>query len=108
MAHYLLQVAYTAEAWAALVKNPQDRREAIRPVIERLGGNLDSAWFAFGEYDVVVICQMPGNVSAAAFSIIASAGGAVRAAKTTPLMTIEDGLEAARKAAGAGYRPPSS
>jgi hypothetical protein len=38
----------------------------------------------------------------------ASAGGAVKAVKTTPLMTIDEGMEAMRKASGVGYRPPSS
>jgi uncharacterized protein with GYD domain len=106
MAHYLIEVAYTGEAWAAQVSNPQNRIEAIRPVIERLGGRIASAYYAFGEYDVVGIMEMPDNVSAAALSLAASAGGAVKAIKTIPLMTIEEGIEAMRKAAGAGYRPP--
>lgn len=108
MAYYLLQVAYTPEAWATLVKNPQNRLELVRPAAERLGGKLETGWFAFGEYDVVAVLNMPDNVSAAAFSIAASAGGAVKAIKTTPLMTIEEGVEAMRKAGDTGYRPPSS
>ena len=106
MARYLFQASFTSEAWAAQVKNPQNRIEALRPVIEGLGGSLESFYYAFGEYDVVAIAEMPDNVSAAAFSLAASAGGALKAVKTTPLMTIEEGIEAMRKAAGAGYRPP--
>ncbi len=106
MAYYLLQVAYTPEAWAALVSNPQNRMEAVRPVVERLGGRMEGAWLSFGDYDLVAICQMPDNVTAAAFSIAAASGGALRAIKTTPLMTSEEGVEAMRRAAGAGYRPP--
>jgi len=108
MARYLLQVAYTSEAWAAQVKTPQNRIEAVRPVVERLGGHLECAYYAFGEYDVVAILEMPDNVSAAAFSLAAAAGGAAKAIKTTPLMTVEEGIEAMRKASGAGYRPPGS
>jgi uncharacterized protein with GYD domain len=106
MTHYLIEVAYTSEAWAAQVSSPQNRIEAIRPVIERLGGRIESAYHAFGEYDVVGIMEMPDNVSAAAFSLAASAGGALKAINTIPLLTIEEGIEAMRKAAGAGYRPP--
>jgi uncharacterized protein with GYD domain len=106
MAYYLMQAAYTTEAWAAMVKDPQNRVEAVRPVIERLGGGIVGTWFAFGEYDVVSIIQMPDNVNAAALSLAASAGGAVKALKTTPLMTMEEGMEAMRKAAGTGYQPP--
>ena len=78
MAHYLVEVAYTGEAWAAQVSSPQNRIEAIRPVIERLGGRIESAYYAFGEYDVVGIMEMPDPVSAAAFSLAASALGSTR------------------------------
>lgn len=87
MPYYLVQAAYTSEAWAALVKAPQNRLDAVRPVIEKLGGKIEGGWLAFGEYDVVLVCQMPNNVNATAFSMAASAGGAVKAVKTTPLMT---------------------
>lgn len=107
MAYYLVQAAYTPEAWAAMAKNPQNRVEAVRPVAERLGGKLENGWLAFGEYDIVAILQMPDNASAAAFSIAASAGGAVKAIKTTPLMTTDEGIAAMKKASGVGYRPPS-
>jgi uncharacterized protein with GYD domain len=106
MAHYLLQAAYTNDAWAAQVSHPQNRMEVIRPVIERLGGRLECAYLAFGEYDVIGIMEMPDNVSAAAFSLAASAGGALKAIKTTPLLTVEEGIAAMQQAAGAEYRPP--
>ena len=106
MARYLFQAAYTSEAWAAQVQNPQNRIDVIRPVIERLGGRIECAYFAFGDYDVIGIMEMPDNVSAAAFSLAGSAGGGIKAVKTTPLLTIDEGIEAMRKAAGAGYRPP--
>ena len=108
MAYYLLQGAYTSESWKSLVSNPTDRVEVVRPVIEKLGGKVEGAWFTFGDYDVVLIMQMPDNVSAAAFSLAVAASGAFKAHKTMPLMTIADGVEAMKKAAGAGYRPPGS
>ena len=106
MAHYMLQASFTSEAWAKMLNEPQNREQAIRPVIEKLGGKLLGYWFAFGESDAVVIVQMPDNVSAAAASLAAAAGGAVKSVKTTPLMTVEEGMQAMRKAGGAGYRAP--
>ena len=38
MPQYLVQVAYTPESWAKMVKNPQSRLEAVRPAVESLGG----------------------------------------------------------------------
>jgi uncharacterized protein with GYD domain len=107
MANYLLQVAYTPEAWANLIAHPHDRIDVIRPVVQKLGGKVEHAWFSFGDYDLISIIEMPGNVEAAAFSLAAAAGGAVRAIKTTPLMTREEGIEAMKKAAKSGYKAPS-
>ena len=43
MPHYLIQVAYNSEGVAALVSEPQDRIERVRPAVEALGGSIDSA-----------------------------------------------------------------
>ena len=106
MPYYLIQAAYTGDAWRTQTGNPQNIIDRVRPAAENLGGTVESAYYAFGEYDVVAIVQFPDNVSAAAFSVAASAGGAAKAIKTTPLMTVEEGMEMMRKAGGAGYRPP--
>ena len=108
MTYYSLQTAYTPLGWAALLKDPRDRLAAVKPVVERLGGKIVNGWFTFGDYDVLVICEMPDHVSAAALSMAISAGGAVKAVKTTPLMTFDDGLEALRRAKQAEYAPHPS
>jgi len=104
--YYLIQVAYTPEAWAAMVKQPQNRLDAVAAVAERLGGKFEQAWLTFGEYDIIGILEMPDNTDAAAFAMAVSAGGACKAFKTTPLLTTEQGLESMRKAQDLGYRPP--
>jgi uncharacterized protein with GYD domain len=101
MAYYLVQVAYSAEAWAAMVQSPHVHLEGLRPLVERLGGTLEGAWLAFGEYDAVLICQMPDHTSAAALAMGAATEAAVKTIKTTPLMTLEEGLNALRQATGA-------
>lgn len=105
MPHYLSQVAYTSEGWAALLKKPQNRIEAVRPAVEKLGGKIESAYFTFGDYDIVVVIEMPDSVSAAALALAFAAGGACKTVKTTPLLTIEEGVEAMKKASKAGYKP---
>jgi uncharacterized protein with GYD domain len=89
-----------------MVKEPQNRLEAVRPAVEALGGKFDHCWLAFGEYDIVGIVEAPENIDAAAFAIAVSAGGACKAVKTTPLLSMEEGVEAMRKAQGLGYRRP--
>jgi len=106
MPYFLLQASYTDKAWAVLSKKPQNREPVIREAITKLGGTLEGIWLAFGEYDLVAIFTAPDNTTAAAFAIAATAGGAVKTAKTTPLMTCEEGIVALRKAGKSGYRPP--
>jgi uncharacterized protein with GYD domain len=106
MAHYLLQVAYTPEAWATMAKNPQDRRGAVRPVVEAAGGKLNDIYFCFGEYDLIALCEFPDNESAGAFAVAATAGGALKSLKTTPLLTVDQGVEVMRRAGTLGYEPP--
>ena len=106
MPYYLVQAGYTAEAWRTQTGSPQNIIERLKPTVDNLGGTIENIFYAFGEYDVVAIVQFPDNASAAAFSVAASSGGAVTTIRTTPLMTVEEGMEMMRKAGGAGYRPP--
>jgi uncharacterized protein with GYD domain len=105
MPHYLVQAAYTSEAWQAMMKNPQNRTEVIRQAIEHLGGKLVGGWAAFGDYDTIMIIDLPSSVDAAAIAVAAAAGGSCRAIKTTPLLTTEEALEALKKASTTGYKP---
>ncbi len=106
MAYYLVQATYSREARAGMINNPHDRAVAGRQAVESLGGSLEGIWFAFGEYDIIAIAQFPDNSSAAAFALAISATGAASATRITPLMTIDEGTDAMRKAANAQYRHP--
>ena len=106
MPRYLIQASYTNQGISDLVKSPQDRAAAVRPVIERLGGKLVTLDFAFGEYDVVGIGELPDNVAMAALSMAIGASGAFSEFKTTVLISMDEAVEAMRKAGTVGYRPP--
>ena len=103
---FLSQVSYNEAGWQALVSNPQNRADAVRAVVENLGGRLINSYLSFGDYDVVLISEFPDNVSVAALAMAAAAGGAIKSIKTTPLMDVSEGLEALRKASASGYRAP--
>lgn len=108
MPHYLLQASYTSDAWAALAQEPEDRIEAIKPVVQRLGGRVLSGYLSFGEFDILAIVEMPDAVSAAAFSMASSGGGAIRLRRTTLLLTPEEAKQAMRMAGGSTYPIPSA
>ena len=105
MPYFLTQASYTSDAWNALMRNPHNRFEALQPVVEKLGGRIVNAFFAYGEYDVVLILEMPDEASAAAQAVATAGGGALRATKTTQLITAAQGVEILKKAASCGYKP---
>jgi uncharacterized protein with GYD domain len=105
MPHYLVEVGYNTTGLAGLVKAPQDRIEKVTPAIEALGGRVESAYYAFGDYDIVLICEMPDNATAAAFALAVGAGGTVASYKTTVLLTPDEAVQAMTKAAESRYQP---
>src|SRR5947209_3381403 len=108
MAFYLTHFSYTPETWARLVKSPEDRREAARKYIESVGGKLHGFWYAFGSHDGFNLWEAPDNVSMAAVAIAISGGGALSKFETTPLLTVDETLEALHRAKTVGYRIPGT
>lgn len=105
---YLSKFSYTPATWARLAVNPEDRREAARAYIESVGGKLHGFWYAFGSHDGYNLWEAPDNVSMAAVALAISAGGALSSLETTVLLTVDETMEALRKAKQVGYRAPSA
>ncbi len=96
MPKYLSMGSYTTEGLRGLLKEGgTGRRKAVESAIKALGGHLEAYYFAFGDSDVVVISDVPDNVTAAALAIGISATGTV-GVKTTVLLTPEE-VDAATK-----------
>lgn len=105
MAGFLVQVSYTPEALSSLIAKPQNRMAVVKKTIDSLGGSLIGSWMSFGDYDLVMLLEMPNNVSAAALALAAAAGGSLKSIKTTPLLSIEQANAAMKKAGKSGYTP---
>ena len=108
MALYMYQAAYTPESWAAQLKNPQNRVEMVgKQACEAVGGRLVGGWLCFGEYDLMIIADVPDNESMAAIALAIGAAGAIKASKTTVLLTGAEGVAAMKKsgAVAKGYKP---
>jgi uncharacterized protein with GYD domain len=103
---YLIRFSYTPEAWAKLVKEPEDRRETIGALLEAAGGKLHGLWYAFGDHDGYVLGEAPDNTSAASALLAVAGSGAFHSLSTTVLLTVEETLDALRRAQGVAYRPP--
>ena len=106
MAKYLVRGNYVGDGVKGLMEEGGTRRmEAARAAIESVGGSLDCMYFAFGDVDIYGICEFPDDASAAAFSLVVNASGAVTGS-VIPLMSPAD-VDAAA-AMTPSYRPPGA
>jgi uncharacterized protein with GYD domain len=105
---YLTKFSYTPETWARLIGNPEDRRKAAQSYIKSVGGKLHGFWYAFGPTDAYAIWEAPDNVSMAAVALAITGGGALKSHETTVLLTVEESMDAMRKAQKVGYRAPGT
>ena len=105
---YLTKFGYTPEAWGRMIANPEDRRKAAQEYIESVGGNLHGFWYAFGAHDGYTLWEAPDNVSMAAVAVAIGSGGALSSLETTVLLTVDETLDALKKAQGVGYRAPGA
>jgi uncharacterized protein with GYD domain len=108
MPMYLSRFSYTPETWARLVRNPEDRRAAAKEYIESVGGKLHGFWYGFGEHDGWNLWEAPDNVSMAAVAMAISGGGALSSFETVVLLTVEETVDAMRKAGSVRYRSPGA
>lgn len=105
---YMIQFAYTPEAWAALAKKPENRAEAISALAQKMGGRLIDVYYCFGEYDGVLLAELPNDTAATATVIAAVAPGHVKSTRTTRLMTINEAMDAMKQAGTVSYAAPSA
>jgi uncharacterized protein with GYD domain len=96
---YMYQAAYTPESLAAQLKKPRNRIEVVgKQLCEAAGGRFVGGWLCFGEYDLVLVADMPDNESMSAVALAVGASGVMKASKTTVLMTGTEGVETLKKA----------
>ncbi len=104
MAKYLVCGKYIGEGIKGLLREGgSSRRSEIQKLVASLGGSLECVYYAFGEYDIYGIMDLPDNTSMATFSLQASASGLV-SVKSIALMSPED-IDRAVKRTGE-YRAP--
>lgn len=108
MPRYLMELETAREPWATVLKNPQNRADAVRPVFEAAGGDLVEYYFTAGGNTAYIIAEFPDGEALSAVSAAIMAGGAVASMKSTGIFTADEAVEIQKKAASIAYRPPSS
>ncbi len=106
MPKYLFEVTYTDEGLNGIAADGAARRQRdVKAAVKSLGGKVEAMYFAFGDYDVALIVDLPDNVTAATVSLMAAVTG-LTVVKTVSLLSIDEFDQAIAKMADAKYRPP--
>ena len=84
---YITQGRYTREAIKGMVVKPEDRADQVSRLMSKAGGRLIGHYLTFGEYDFLVIAEMPGEMQMAAALLAAASGGGVTDLRTTLAMS---------------------
>lgn len=83
MARYLFRAKYTQAGVTGLLKEGgTGRRDALQQTIEGMGGTLHDLFYAFGDWDLFLITELPDDETATAVSLNISAAGALEVSVT--------------------------
>ena len=108
MTRYLIEHIPVPQAAAAVIKNPQDRTEAIRTIFESVGGRLEHYYIAYTENTIYLLGEIPDQESLAAIMTAIWASGVSMSLKAKALMTATEAVDVYKKAGTVGYRPPTA
>jgi len=108
MSKYLVKATYSPEGARGVISGGGGtaRVDAIRDLLESVGGSVESFYFAFGGSDAYVTVDAPDNVAVAALAMTIGASGSVTALETVVLLSADEIDEAARRSPR--YRPPGA
>ena len=84
---YITQGRYTRDAIKGMIIKPEDRADAVSRLLAKAGGKLLGYYLTFGEYDFLVISELPNDTQAAAVLLAAATGGGTSDLRTTVAMT---------------------
>jgi uncharacterized protein with GYD domain len=104
---FITQGRFTREYVRGGLAKPEDRHAALSKLCEQAGGKMLSLHFTLGQYDFMLLTEMPDAKSAAAISLVAAGAGGIEGTATTQAFTTaeaKDLFASAGKIANA-YKP---
>jgi len=106
MSKYLIKASYHADGLKGLLKEGgTQRKKTVEKLLKELGGKVEAFYYAFGDHDAYLICDLPDNVTAVALCLKINSTGMV-SITTTVLLTPEDIDKASKKSVN--YRAPGA
>jgi uncharacterized protein with GYD domain len=104
---FITQGRFTREYIKGGLSKPEDRQAAIAKLCEQVGGKLVSLYFTLGQYDFLLLSEMPEAKAASVLAFVAAGGGGIEGSVTTQAYTTAEARDifaAAGKIVGS-YKP---
>ena len=104
---FITQGRFTREYIKGGLAKPEERQEAIARLCEQVGGKLVSLYFTLGQYDFLLLSEMPEAKAASVLAFVAAGGGGIEGSVTTQAYTTAEARDifaAAGKIVGS-YKP---
>lgn len=107
MPTFIVQGRFSRDAIRGLIARPEDRAEAVRRLMESIGGRLIGYYVTFGPKDFLVIVEAPDALDMAAVAVAVAGSGGVEGFETTLALPSAEAKEAFARAGrvAAAYRP---
>jgi len=90
MAIFITQGRFTREYIRSGLARPEDRQAAISRLCEQVGGKLLNLYFTLGQFDFLLVSEMPDAKAASVISLAASGGGGIQDVVTTQAFTTSE------------------
>jgi uncharacterized protein with GYD domain len=107
VAIFITQGRFTRDYIKGGLAKPEDQQAAISSLCEQVGGKLLNLYFTLGQYDFVVISEMPDAQAVSVLAFVATGGGGIENSVTTQAFTTAEAkalFERAGEIAGS-YKP---
>jgi uncharacterized protein with GYD domain len=108
VAKYLLLYSLTGETVSRFIVKPSDRAMVVRRLAESVGGDLESYYWMFGQYDGMAIVSLPDSRTAAALAMAITGSGSFKGFETHELIEAGDLTAIAEQARGITYQAPGA
>jgi uncharacterized protein with GYD domain len=104
---FITQGRFTREYIKGGLAKPEDRHAAIARLCEQVGGKLVTLYFTLGQYDFIVISEMPDAKAVSMLAFVATGRGGIEGSVTTEAFTTAEAREmfAAAGKIAADYKP---
>ena len=88
MSTYISLINYTQGGIADIKSSPK-RLSVVKRLAKKLGGKMKNFYLTMGDYDLVVVYEMPDEATAAKFLLTVGSTGAVRTKTLTAFSEAE-------------------